>query len=154
MDNFAVVEWINVIVMQCKWSLIVIYLCLVIYFLFWQHSPQRASISKPQQFYSVLWDESWIFSSVILYTNIILYPELYYIGQGDIVVLIVHLIVYEWPLPLSGQVSCADWRVSCAINQKFFLGKLCMLSCSLQIFNLFPVFPPTLYHLSFCLCIV
>ena len=39
--------------MQCKWSLIVIYLCLVRSFLFWQHSPQRASISKTQQFYSV-----------------------------------------------------------------------------------------------------
>ena len=39
--------------MQCKWSLIFIYLCLLRYFLFWQHSPQRASINKTQQFYSV-----------------------------------------------------------------------------------------------------
>ena len=134
--------------MQCKWSLIVIYLCLVIYFLFWQHSPQRASISKTQQFYSVLWDESWIFLSVlILYTNIILlYPELYYIGQGDIVVLSVHLIVYEWPLPLSGQVRIGEWAVP-SIKNLFFVNYVCWvvhyryLICVQFFHPLFTIFP-------------
>ena len=94
--------------MQCKWSLIVIYLCLVRSFYSGSILPREPALAKLNSSTLSMRRVLNIFKCVDLVYQYHLYSELYYIGQGDIVAFIKLLIVCEWPLPLSGQVRIGE----------------------------------------------